>query len=234
MELAQTTANRRTGSSTRGFVELRLGSKIETQWELIWRCANDLIQGFSSTRFPPLTPYTACVSIYACIHAEYERKRRRKGEREKRRHPEPTWIATFYGHRQPYWKATTTLRDILDPVEAKIPDKKLIGAFGNGLNWREQILLGNFRPRCQISVPADGTLRRRFSFLSLSFFLLSLPCSCVYVYRSAIQGTKEIGTPQAARLNSLFCQIDSRSYECMYMRWSYRWISFACAVSRLR
>lgn len=189
MELAQTTANRRTGSSTRGFVELRLGSKIETQWELIWRCANDLIQGFSSTRFPPLTPYTACVSIYACIHAECERKRRRKGEREKRRHPEPTWIATFYGHRQPYWKATTTLRDILDPVEAKIPDKKLIGAFGNGLNWREQILLGNFRPRCQISVPADGTLRRRFSFLSLSFFFFFL--YLVHVYTCIYQRFRE-------------------------------------------
>ena len=36
-------------------------------------------------------------------------------------------------------------------------------------------------------------------------------CVCVCVY-ARVQGTKEIGTPQAARLNSLFCQIDSRSF----------------------
>lgn len=111
-----------------------------------------------------------CIDLRMYTCRMQEEREEERGEREKRRHPEPTWTATFYGHRQPYWKATTTLWDILDPVEAKIPDKKLIGAFGNGLNWREQILLGNFRSRCQIPVPADGTLRRRFSFLSLSFF----------------------------------------------------------------
>lgn len=90
--------------------------------------------------------------------------------------------------------------------------KKLIGAFGNVLNWREQILLGKISAKMP-DTRARGTVRSVDSFSYSSPFLLR-HCFFSFFLRlrcASRERRRSKETPQAARLNSLFCQIDSRS-----------------------
>lgn len=105
--------------------------------------------------------------------------------------------------------------------------KKLIGAFGNVLNWREQILLGKISAKMP-DTRARGTVRSVDSFSYSSPFLLR-HCFFFFLFAFAlrVQGAEEIeGDPTGGSFEFTF--LPNRFSIACILACTYVMISFLC------
>lgn len=148
--------------------------------------------------------------------------------------------ATFYDHTRHRVSRERRNLGSFQKWRRRSEIKKLIGAFGNVLNWREQILLGKISAKMP-DTRARGTVKSVDSFSYSSPFLLRhlFFLFCVCVARPGSGGDRRRPHRRLVWIHFSAKSILDRVYARVYVRirvgiWWYRFSVCMCVVPRSR